>query len=330
MTSPTQSQPPDAIILPDAPAIPGLGFRHFRGESDYPGIVAVGNASRMAEGLEWILSEDDIANQYSHLVNSDPAKDMIIAELDGRMIGFVRGQWNLDQEDAYRHWFHIHIEPDLQGRSIERAMLHWIEARLTEVAAEHPPEHPSTLDTFVGEDATSTTALILAEGYKMVRVFEHMSRSLAGSLPEYPLPPGFELRPVLPEHYRAIWDADREAFLDHYGYHERERKGIRNGWPTRCSSGRNCGRSPGIRKPMRLPGRFGPSLMIWKTRPRLTVRLYRIHQRSTAVSQTRSGPRPHCREFARPQGAGHDHVQPDRRLRTASPVQSDFMLTVVS
>lgn len=23
-------------LLPDAPAIPGLNFRHFRGESDYP------------------------------------------------------------------------------------------------------------------------------------------------------------------------------------------------------------------------------------------------------------------------------------------------------
>jgi hypothetical protein len=36
----------DAIVLPDAPPIPGLTFRPFRGESDYPGMVAVHEASK--------------------------------------------------------------------------------------------------------------------------------------------------------------------------------------------------------------------------------------------------------------------------------------------
>lgn len=29
------------IDIPDAPAVPGLTFRHFRGESDYPAMVDV-------------------------------------------------------------------------------------------------------------------------------------------------------------------------------------------------------------------------------------------------------------------------------------------------
>ena len=33
-------------------------------------------------------------------------------------------------------------------------------------------------------------------------------------------PEGVEVRPVLPEHYRAIWDASNEAFHDHWGYSE--------------------------------------------------------------------------------------------------------------
>jgi hypothetical protein len=45
-----------------------------------------------------------------------------------------------------------------------------------------------------------------------------MVRPSLGDSPDFPLPPGLEVRPVNPEHYRAIWDADVEAFLDHWGY----------------------------------------------------------------------------------------------------------------
>jgi ribosomal protein S18 acetylase RimI-like enzyme len=42
-----------------------------------------------------------------------------------------------------------------------------------------------------------------------------MRRLLAEPIPDGPLPAGLEVRPVRPEHHRAIWDADTEAFLDH-------------------------------------------------------------------------------------------------------------------
>lgn len=38
------------------------------------------------------------------------------------------------------------------------------------------------------------------------------------NIPEAPMPPGLEVRPVLPEHYKIIWDASNEAFRDHWGY----------------------------------------------------------------------------------------------------------------
>ena len=42
----------ESVTLPDAPAIPGLRFRHFRGDEDYPAILAVNNGSKIADGLE--------------------------------------------------------------------------------------------------------------------------------------------------------------------------------------------------------------------------------------------------------------------------------------
>lgn len=38
------------------------------------------------------------------------------------------------------------------------------------------------------------------------------------NIPPATLPPGLEVRPVLPEHLPAIYQADVEAFQDHWGY----------------------------------------------------------------------------------------------------------------
>ncbi len=56
------------------------------------------------------------------------------------------------------------------------------------------------------------------EGYHPVRYGWEMVRPTLDDLPDFPLPEGLEVRPVLPEHYRAIWDAATEAFRDHWGF----------------------------------------------------------------------------------------------------------------
>jgi ribosomal protein S18 acetylase RimI-like enzyme len=43
-----------------------------------------------------------------------------------------------------------------------------------------------------------------------------MVRRNLDDIPEAPLPTGIEIRPVLPEHHRAIFDAGNEAFRDHW------------------------------------------------------------------------------------------------------------------
>ena len=91
----------DAIIVPGAPALPGLVFRHFRGPADYAGLAAAGNASRVADGNDWVAGPEDVAVQYEHLENCDLATDMVVAEGDGEIIGFVRGQWLREASGLY-------------------------------------------------------------------------------------------------------------------------------------------------------------------------------------------------------------------------------------
>jgi hypothetical protein len=57
------------------------------GARDYPGMVAALNASEAANGVERIATVDEITNNYAHLVNCDLARDLIIAEVDGVIVG---------------------------------------------------------------------------------------------------------------------------------------------------------------------------------------------------------------------------------------------------
>lgn len=208
----------DIITLPDLPDVPALIFRRFRGESDYSGLAAAENASREADGSDWVVSVDDVAREFAHLLNSDPARDMLIAEIDGTLAGFTRGEWWREDTGLYLYWFFPFLAPAHRGQGIRRAMLHWVEARLRQVAAGHPTDAPKTFTTSATDKALSLIALVEAEGYLPARYFNKMTRPLEGPLPDFPMPAGLEMRPVLPEHHRLIWEADNEAFRDHWGH----------------------------------------------------------------------------------------------------------------
>lgn len=208
----------DTVTLIDAPDIPGLIFRRFRGPIDYPALTVVGNATRDADGVEWVLTVDDIARTYAHLVNSNLAQDMLIAAIGEEMIGFVRTQWVREESGLYRYWFSPALVPQWRGRGIRRALLRWTEARIRQIAVDHPADAVKTFATNAPAKAQGLIDLLEDEGYQPVRYFHKMVRSLEEPLPEFAMPEGLEMRPVLPEHYRPIWDASDEAFRDHWGY----------------------------------------------------------------------------------------------------------------
>ena len=140
-----------AVSVPGAPAIPGLSFRGFRGEADYPLMADVIGSTLASDQLEWALSAEDVARDYSHLENSDPWHDMLFVEVDGRLVGYSRVEW-YQQDDGvrlYQHFAHLRPEwrdtgpgsPDPgageEGRAkgLRRAMARWCEQRLRAIDA---------------------------------------------------------------------------------------------------------------------------------------------------------------------------------------------------
>lgn len=203
---------------PAAPAIPGLSFRGFRGPDDYPAMVAVIAASAEADHIERADTLEEVANRYAHLSNSDPSRDMLFAEMDGRVIGYERGWWWSQTDGPYLYGFVGFLEPAWRRRGIGRSMLRWQENRLREIAAAHPNDRPKYLQGFATQYETGLHALLRAEDYEPVRYVFEMVRPSLDDIPDYPLPDGFEVRPVRPEHYRLLWDAEVEAFHGNWGF----------------------------------------------------------------------------------------------------------------
>jgi mycothiol synthase len=214
---PTNRHSDDEILLSDAPNIEGLAFRRFRGEEDFPLMVAVINESNKADEIAHTDSLGDIAATYRHLVNCDPYTDMIFAEMNREVIGFGRVWWIL-KSDGMRSYMHFTLLlPEWRSKGIRRAMLLHNERRLRKIAQDHPKDMLRVFETWAADSETDWDSLVTTHGYKPVRYLFEMVRPHLGDIPDMPMPEGLEVRPAKPEHYRKIWDAAGEAFQDHWG-----------------------------------------------------------------------------------------------------------------
>jgi mycothiol synthase len=214
-----------AVDVPSAPAIPGLVFRHWAGEPDLPGMFAANSAARAADGELEPTTLEAMTNHYRHLVNCDLDRDLLIAELDGSIVGYTRVEW-ADSNDGER-WYEAAclLHPGARRRGIGTAMLDWSERRRREVCAEHrrtgtAPDAPTYLTTFVFDGDAGGHALLLGHGYEPMRRFFEMIRRGLDRVDDVPLPAGLEIRPIGRDRasLRPVFDADTEAFRDHFGW----------------------------------------------------------------------------------------------------------------
>jgi mycothiol synthase len=224
MTSEVSAEAPSierangTILLPDAPPVAGLRFRHWRGDSDAPGLVHVSNAARQADGDTEVETVERVRHDYANLTNSDPATDVLVAEVKGTVVAYSRVMWE-DQNDGDRAYIGFgFIHPEWRRHGLGRAMLHHDERRLRELATEHGFTGASYLSSFAEDTNAGNTALMTSEGYRRHRTFFLMVRPDLEDIGEMPpLPEGLDLRPVGPDHVWPLFLADNDAFRDHFG-----------------------------------------------------------------------------------------------------------------
>jgi mycothiol synthase len=200
------------------PPIPGLVLRHLRAPDDLPAMNAIANAIRDATGADFSTTDEQFARFYADPPGSDPATDVAVAEVDGRIVGYGRAAWHAELAGD-RIYEVLPFVDSARGEELFLAMVDAIEARLRIIAAGHPAG-AKFFETFGGDSSPARDALLAAHGYAAVRFFYSMVRPSVDDLSDAPLPDGLEIRDVLPEHLPAIWAAEQEAFRDHWGYAE--------------------------------------------------------------------------------------------------------------
>jgi len=96
-------------------------------------------------------------------------------------------------------------------------MMQWCEKRLMDIAKEHPKDSKRLFQTYSSAFKPSFNQILESLGYETVRFFIEMSRTLE-QIPEAELPEGIDVRDVKDQYERKVWDANVEAFRDHWGF----------------------------------------------------------------------------------------------------------------
>lgn len=201
------------------PAVAGLLFRRFRDDADYAAIADLIVACNVADGIDYIPTADTLRAEYEPRSDVDPRRDFVLAEVDGRVVGY--GESNRQVRDGVAiYWTFGAVLPEFRRRGIGRSILHANEARGREIAAGHEDAEGRAFGSWVNEREGGANELARSEGYEPIRYGFTMIRPSLDDLPTAELPDGLEIRPVEPDQHRAIFEADNEAFRDHWGHRE--------------------------------------------------------------------------------------------------------------
>jgi mycothiol synthase len=183
-------------------------------------MLRVANAVRAADGVEEVLTIEGMTLNYATLVNCDPARDIVLAEVYGEVVAYARVYWQDLVEGGRSYECFGFVHPDWRRHGIGRALHRRNEERLREIAAEHPDASPKWFGSESVDADAGNAAILTSAGYKAVRYFFEMVLSTLDAVEAAPMPDGIDLRPVTRGQYRRIWDGAAEAFRDHWGQTE--------------------------------------------------------------------------------------------------------------
>ena len=209
----------DEVDVPDRPGVPGLVFRRFRGLADYPGMVEANMAARDAYGVMGTVSVEGLTAQYAppdEQRRRTRPRDHRARRADRRLL-----PGRVDRPAGRQPRLPAHRAAPRRssgaGASGPRCSPGWSggcvrSPRSTRTMAGHAGCRPAA-----GMATPSGTRLLARHGYRPMRKSYEMVRPTMDEIPEASLPTGLEVRPVTRADFRRLFQADVEAFRDHWG-----------------------------------------------------------------------------------------------------------------
>jgi len=185
--------------------------------------IALGSA--LADRDDWVPTFDEICAWCAPTPRFDPKKQLVFALApapDGALqaVGVSRVSWYTTRNGARIYPQTSFLLPEWRRSGVWPALVREAERSIRELAV----GHPSLLDRFfqgwATEGQTQWIDALKAEGYEAVRHFRNMVRPLV-SVPDPEgevLPEGLEVRPVVMDLMRRIWEAEAEVNAELFEY----------------------------------------------------------------------------------------------------------------
>jgi mycothiol synthase len=198
--------PPDVRARPLDPAI------------DFPAIARFMGDVNMADGYLQVFTPEEVAIEWRRTPGFDPARDALVLEDAAGVAALIHVAAHV-RAGKVTHWIEGWVRQDRRREGIGRALLGWAErhsAGLVRGRTSPAPGLPQVIGFGVLESNPAAMAFAAATDFAPLRHGFEMRRPLDAPIPDIALPSGIELRPVREEDHRRIWDADVEAFRDHF------------------------------------------------------------------------------------------------------------------
>jgi mycothiol synthase len=192
-----------------------LSIRTYAGSADDRLVAELLRTANLFDGTDLLPSDEQIANEFTHPGGFVPTEDSFLGELGGRVVAVGEVRY-VRRDDEHTFDLSGSVRPDCRRQGVGAALLARLETRATERAATLSAG-PIWLDASAPELNLGFAALVEAAGYTPIRTFVEMIRRDLDEVVQPPLPAGLELSPVVAADLRKIYDAEAEAFRDHWG-----------------------------------------------------------------------------------------------------------------
>lgn len=215
-----------ALDLAGAPAIDGLRARRPRSDdAEYAEMAALIERCSLADGVPWLPTPDHLREEMEGYAGLVPAEDAVLIHVGDTLVAesgverVVR-----DGIPTYEIWGNVHPAWRRRGLGtcLARENLRRTAERIAlEPAAAAAAAAPTAVIAgFAAETEVGHDLILRAIGLEPERWFFVMRRSLADPIPDAPLPEGLDLRPLTPAQHRVVFDAEADAFRDHWASRE--------------------------------------------------------------------------------------------------------------
>ena len=195
-----------------AEEVEGLSFRGLRGPSDAEIMSRVSHLSWKDDGVEWLVSPEDIRSRLEDKSDHDPISDLVFAEIGGDTVGYAEVTWDSSDSDPKYYKHAAHLLPQWRGKGIREAMFRSNEERILEVSSLDRSPSRKYIQVWTFDGPNEWKDLVESWGYPPSWHLLEMVYTDMRLIKDAPTPTGLDLGPARPEDYAGIWALFRECF----------------------------------------------------------------------------------------------------------------------